>query len=343
MVERGAEAAVDIRYQREHEALSPNAVRVLSPLLIQDILNARANEEPRDGDEPIDVPFDKDAEMTLTQGDFDKIRSLEEDRTITTSQFDRLREAILHDLETQTPKGEPKERHYHVPQHTLKVYAATEKLLKLLERRIRIPESDRQVVLLAAMCHDLRHYGRTIRQDYTDDGFSNEEIAAMVGDHFMRDAGFSLRQRLMFQGLIIGSTFGNNEIAPQTELEKLLAIADLAAGAFDENFEDFIRNTKLVNFEEREPGDRNENYQELFHELSRFMKFLKMRMTPEAEILYGEILQRRSCIISALRVLVTPEGTARGPLTPEAAIALEAATRRQLGTFLFRGDNQATS
>jgi hypothetical protein len=186
---------------------------------------------------------------------------------------------------------------YHNAEHAIEVLGRARKLME----KIILPLSRRQIVELSALFHDYDHCGRTHR--FEPDGLSNEEYACLHADKYAKSIGFSVHQRILVQGLIIGTTFGNPQIGPKTELEKLLAIADV--GGFEKSFEKWIEDSANV-LKEVPIEKRPASAVEWLNNALNFINWIKERITPEAQKYWGKGLEEKEKIISQL--IQSPEG-----------------------------------
>lgn len=185
-------------------------------------------------------------------------------------------------------KKEDEKKHlpYHNSRHTLEgVLPRTQEALRVLQPPVSIWEQ--QALQIAAGFHDYKHSGRAIRKAdeemspeeadaiRAEGGLSNEEVAANAADVFAKEKGLSVKQRVLIYGAIIGTTFGNPTIQPQTRLEKILAVADRAGYASTTN-EEWMRESVNV-LRERRVAERPQSMldvlrgQEIF--LERFSLF----------------------------------------------------------------------
>ena len=160
-----------------------------------------------------------------------------QDRVLDESQIGMMRKQILAKLEKL-------ENPYHARLHTEQVVQCFE----ILCSHTNIVKNDRLLGISAAITHDDGHCGSTYRQltsgrNVAGTNLSNEEFAFLTTD---RDYGylFSVRQRLILQGLHLSTSFGQSkhaklpaapkgvvlmrEYAPETKLEVLLAFADIS-------------------------------------------------------------------------------------------------------------------
>lgn len=140
---------------------------------------------------------------------------------------------------------------YHNRHHTEQVIQCC----KIMAKSTKLPPEDQQLLILAALFHDFGHSGTRLRQ-YTDHvqrtDISNEEFACIAADERLAKK-LSLSQRIELQGLILATSFGQQDpdisnpaekariqrnYAPYSKLEHILALADI--GRFILGFEAYL-------------------------------------------------------------------------------------------------------
>ena len=167
------------------------------------------------------------------------------DRTFSEAEMKGIEDEFLARLEGI----DAKEKHpYHNADHTREVLDRTKEILAF-EPEIPAPEA--QAAQFAALFHDFRHTGKTLRQ--APDGLSNEQLASIIADHHAKAKGFSLSQRVLSRGIILGTTFGNPSIKPETRLERIVAMADI--GGFRKPWDDWVEESARV-LQEADPATR---------------------------------------------------------------------------------------
>lgn len=168
-----------------------------------------------------------------------------EDRTFSEAETKAIEDEFLARL----ADIDAKEKHpYHNADHTKEVSDRTKEILAF-EPGIAVPEA--QAAQFAALFHDFRHTGKTLRQ--APDGLSNEQLASIIADHHAKAKGFSLNQRVLIRGIILGTTFGNPNIKPETHLERIVAMADI--GGFRKSWNDWVEESARV-LQEADPATR---------------------------------------------------------------------------------------
>ncbi|MBT6068507.1 HD domain-containing protein [Candidatus Peregrinibacteria bacterium] len=276
------------KYEDALRDISPNAVNIVSPELRQAILDA--------------------------DGVKDEGHLVMDDR--------KLDDLIELNLKWMSDLYDDPAHPYHNIPHTREVVENTKKLLALYEDEDGnpLPKHISQVVILAALFHDLEHCGKTIKQ--AESGLSNEQHAVLTADGILEAYGFSVWQRVLFQGLIIGTSFDdrtNEELPegmrpsdkpkPETRLEEIVAIADLAAGALSEDLEEFMGKTAAV-FAEKDNSKKPTSVQDWLNKMCGFWGYLRSRFTPEAEQVWGGIADTRGAVLTLLK---DDEGARKAP------------------------------
>jgi hypothetical protein len=127
---------------------------------------------------------------------------------------------------------------YHSRTHIESVLARVERLAF----HAGLDAYDTQILKLGALFHDYDHCGFTLRQVIQGGDWSNEEVSAYLTDLRVSSL-LTVRQRVILQGLILATAFGQRDEAglkekyptldlvreyrPFTDLERLLAFADV--------------------------------------------------------------------------------------------------------------------
>ncbi|MDP4008070.1 MAG: HD domain-containing protein [Candidatus Peregrinibacteria bacterium] len=294
------------KQQERNESLSPNMRVVTSPALQEDIL-------------AISPEFDG----TLTQEMYDQICTQKNDKVLSNSDLYKLAADLL--TYQYNLYGVEGEHPYHDIEHSSGVTALAKNVVGILKRRANpINDADAQIFILAAVAHDLGHCGRTLRQFdpetgeklTIDDGRSNEQQAVFLADPILKKEGFSIRQRLHFQSLILATTFDERQpnaipdeekFPPQTHEERLMSIIDLGDGALMEDEVEFLDRTMKVLFAEKPQAKWPRNMTHWLQTMNGFWKFVEMRMKgadgeiiPEAEALFGEVFRTRKKMFAML-------------------------------------------
>ncbi|PJE75690.1 hypothetical protein COV04_03775 [Candidatus Uhrbacteria bacterium CG10_big_fil_rev_8_21_14_0_10_48_11] len=156
-------------------------------------------------------------------------------KTFSEEEIDAMKEELFA---LQASADEGHKNPYHNEGHGRDVDKRFETLLATFD----LPNWQRAAYRLIPATHDLYHSGEMKR--VADDGLSNEEIAAVAGDGFAEEKGFSPYQRAILYGGNIGSTFGNPEVHPETTIEKVFALADV--GGFTKTWDDWIEESGNV-------------------------------------------------------------------------------------------------
>lgn len=129
---------------------------------------------------------------------------------------------------------------YHNAEHDRQVVERVAMLIKISkpsEQHPRVSQEEAEVLIFAAVYHDVDHPGgpALLRPE---DGKSYEQHAVEIADEFARNEAdvlaaigiekkFSLRQRAMLASAMIGTTFGDMYVQPQTYIERVMKVADL--------------------------------------------------------------------------------------------------------------------
>jgi len=181
---------------------------------------------------------------------------------------------------------------YHNTHHALDVYESVEELLmikKLLgERKIiqegTFPPYEEQILYFAALFHDW---------------VSDEKESAIAFDRFLRERHFSLYQRILGQGLIMGTTYPRKNLprkedkerdyTPQTDMEKILAIADLSG--YKRTWEEWIDESLRVL---QEGSTRPKTLLEWLKNQFAFLQYVLSRQTPESLVAWGLQLDEKT-------------------------------------------------
>jgi hypothetical protein len=180
---------------------------------------------------------------------------------------------------------------YHNAEHAAEVADRLEVLLK----KLNLEAWRADVLRVAALFHDFGHSGRTMRD--ANDGLTNEEYAAVQADAYAKQKGFSVYQRILLQGEIIGTTFGNAEVKPETYEEKTLAIADI--GGFSKSWDKWIAESAAV-LKETPLEARSKTIDEWLVGRAKFLDWATSRMTTEANVLWGKDLEiQKKCVAAA--------------------------------------------
>jgi hypothetical protein len=140
--------------------------------------------------------------------------------------------------------------YYHNFPHGCLVHAYTKSLLDILS----LNGVEREVAECGALLHDFGHCGSTYRQNVVaESSLSNEEYACCEIDPLVRDV-LSTGYRLQLQGIVLGTSFGQNTrpvedplyrpYRPVTLCERVVALADVSV-AFGE-FSEFLRTATLL-------------------------------------------------------------------------------------------------
>jgi hypothetical protein len=156
------------------------------------------------------------------------------------------------------------------------------------------------LVKLAALFHDYEHIGKGIRQIVCpEDSRSNEEVAVQKFDSICGPK-LTLRQRLEAQGLILSTSFGQNNPAtlpprpelhllrpygPHTELENLFQFADIAG--FDDEPYAFLVGGLGVTQEMVGVGNPLPGYDQFIKGQLGFLGYLRVRFAQVQES-FGE-------------------------------------------------------
>ncbi|MFA5954631.1 MAG: hypothetical protein WC817_03800 [Patescibacteria group bacterium] len=167
---------------------------------------------------------------------------------------------------------------YHNAPHGREVTPRFEQLLPLLN----LPSWQVAAHRLTPPFHDYGHSGRTLR--VSDDGLSNEEFAAVAADEYAASKGFGTYQRILIQGDVIASTFGNPSIKPETPAEKAFALADVAG--FIKPWEEWVTECAQVLAEVPE-DERPDSVKSWLEGRVKFLQFCKTRLDEFSEIVRG--------------------------------------------------------
>ncbi len=161
------------------------------------------------------------------------------DEKITEAETERICEAILEMQRRQY--DDVRRNKYHNAEHASEVI---NRVKAIFARDNGIKPNVQRLIRIAAAFHDLGHSGKTLRK--AADGLSNEEYAAVLADQWIVDTKIklSVNQRVKLYALIIGTTFGNHAIKPETKAEQILAIADI--GGFVNSWEWWVKESALV-------------------------------------------------------------------------------------------------
>ena len=252
-------------YQKDFEKLSPNSRRIISPLLLEDIWKLC---ERTEGLEFEDL-FDR--EGLLTQKGYTTLIAAEPDVILPEESFHNLIKTFF--CLQLAHYGESGGHAYHNVPHDFDVTENGMRSIREIIKTIKLPLSEIQIYILAHFAHDLGHCGRTLRQldpetderiadkDRYTTGLSNEAHSVALTDQFLKAAGFSIRQRLVFQGMVMGTTFFDIKKAhlltpeekpiPHTLLERMLSINDLAAGTLMGSEDEFLDRSLAALFDEK--------------------------------------------------------------------------------------------
>lgn len=139
---------------------------------------------------------------------------------------------------------------YHNFSHGCSVYAFTKFLLDLLS----LEGDERHVTECGALLHDFGHCGSSIRQLVVPESqLSNEEYACCEIDTLVSEV-FSTGYRLLLQGIILGTSFGQNNRPVSDVLyrpyrsvtlwERIVALADVSVGFAE--FSEYLRVATLL-------------------------------------------------------------------------------------------------
>ncbi len=169
-----------------------------------------------------------------------------------------------------------KRNRYHNAEHAEEVVMRTRGLV----RRIKgFDANDQKLMLIAAALHDLGHSGTTLRQ--ASDGLSNEEYTAVLADQILVAHKFSVRQRVQMYGLIMGTTFGNPSIKPETKMEKVLSIADV--GGFTKPWTQWVEESSFV-LHETPIAERPTTIEEWLQGRLKFLAWIESRLNELPEV-----------------------------------------------------------
>lgn len=224
--------------------ITANAARILSPHLARDITQVR-----------IDVGQSR----TFTDAEMQEMRQ----------EIDLMLEAVDREVGNA----------YHNRHHAHEV--AQRSLLLLDRLEIKVPVCDRQVVEIAALFHDYRVGHPDMRRKIAQEGLTAEEYAAIYADLYARKKGFSVYQRILLQGLIIGTSHGKNNVWPATDLEKVIALADI--GGFSKPWPKWIQDC-TGNMLEYTPEQRPKTLQQWALAEMAFLSYVRdllERMPPD--------------------------------------------------------------
>jgi hypothetical protein len=183
---------------------------------------------------------------------------------------------------------------YHNYGHGCQVYSFTRILLEMLKD---VASADKLVTLTGALLHDYGHCGAPYRQVLLPFSWlSNEEFACWDVDDLVSPV-FSTGYRLQLQGIILSTSFGQNNrrvsdplyrpYRPITLWERIVALADVSV-AFS-NFPEFLRSATLLALELGKS-----NYQEVSEFLLgdgqlQFIGMVQSRLDDLVELPAGEI------------------------------------------------------
>jgi len=160
---------------------------------------------------------------------------------------------------------------------------------KLLgERKIiqegTFPPYEEQILYFAALFHDW---------------VSDEKESAIAFDRFLRKRHFSLYQRILGQGLIMGTTYPRKNLprkedkerdyTPQTDMEKILAIEDLSG--YKRTWEEWIDESLRVL---QEGSTRPKTLLEWLKNQFAFLQYVLSRQTPESLVAWGLQLDEKT-------------------------------------------------
>jgi hypothetical protein len=176
---------------------------------------------------------------------------------------------------------------YHNAEHAEEVVMRTRGLV----RRIKgFDSNDQKLMIIAAALHDLGHSGTTKRS--APDGLSNEEYTAALADQILSAHKFSVRQRVQMYGLIIGTTFGNPSVKPETKMEKVLSIADV--GGFTKQWTQWVEESSFV-LHETPVAERPATIEEWLHGRLKFLAWIESRLSelPEVEKYWRPYLEEK--------------------------------------------------
>lgn len=238
------------------QQLSPNALQIVAPVLNKDL---------------------KSSGLQLEKPVCLEARYLHQSET-----------EIYNEIKTLDKK---KKLAYHNLNHTLSVVKRVRSLLK----KTKWQESEKQLVLIAAMFHDYQHgyMAYTRNKD-----FSNEEKSAIQADLFAKKVGLTLSQRVQLYGMIISTTFSQPSIYPQTKYEKLLVMADLG-GFINTNREWLIESLNVIL--EIPLKKRPTSIREWLQFQNNFLGYVKKHLTSEAKTLrWDEVLHKKITMLQRL-------------------------------------------
>jgi hypothetical protein len=242
-----------------------------------------------------------------------------------------------HIIAQLVQKEKQEGRHsYHNINHALAVYGGVEELLtikKMLGERRIIQESsfapyEEQVLYLAALFHDW---------------VSDEKESAIAFDRFLREKHFSLYQRILGQGLIMGTTYPrrnstqNNrkeqrDYTPQTDMEKILAIADLSG--YKLSWEEWIDESGRVL---QEGTARPKTLIEWMRNQMLFLEYVINRQTPESLVYWGLQLDEKKKKLSLLVDIIERGLAIEDPVLQQAMHAIREKIEPLLGELLSHG------
>lgn len=196
--------------------------------------------------------------------------------------------AIEQDIMTRLKAIDEKKRNpYHNADHAKDVLDRVRELLK----ESGVPADEAQVMELAALYHDYDHPGKIVEPGL------NEINSAKEADNFAKAKGLSVKQRVMLQGLIIGTTVKKEGVGARTKLEKLFALADGAD--WTKAPEQWLRSRASL-IREVEIWDPKYLPEDINAWLDKGLKWFRERITPEVEKLWGEKLIEKEEIVRNL-------------------------------------------
>lgn len=228
---------------------------------------------------------------------------------------EELKSALNGIVNRQTVEFEKERKHfYHNSEHLTEVVGRTDSLLSKLSG---IEAGQRQLILIAAAFHDFGHAGKTHRE--AEDGLTNEEFSALHADAFAESVGLSVRQRVELYALIIGTTFGNKDIKPETRSEKILAIADI--GGFTKSWEGWVMESADVLMEEDDatwPKDTKEWLERRLLFIAHIQK--RLDELPDVKALWQVHLDDKRTTVEAL--IQNPNDPRMRPVNDHVALIL---------------------
>ena len=226
---------------------------------------------------------------------------LEESKEIDEDRYQTIVGRVLQDL-SQLPHA------YHNVEHTRTVLGRVEKLAS----QSSLDASQTRMVQLAALFHDYGHAGQTFRQEVIGvdrSDLSNEEYAAIIADEMLGEY-LSVPQRVQLQGLILATTFGQQNAAaipdasylrdytPTTSLEKLLSFADI--NSLEDSMSDWMRENFAV-LEESATIPITQSFDDYLEGRLKFLDYMKSKLESVESMLTEEY---RNVLAEALEARV---------------------------------------